>query len=286
MVSERQRDDWRRGRAAFRRRVWTYYREHRRDFPWRTPHLRVRTDGSVDPYRILVSEVMLQQTQTARVVEKYRAFITRFPSIRKLADAPLADVLRAWQGLGYNRRAKALHALARVVVAEHGGRIPRSRAHLLALPGIGPYTATSIRAFAFNEPDLALETNIRTVLLHHFFSGRESVGDEELLACASVVFDLRHPREWYTALMDYGAHLKRHGVRLNDRSRHYTKQSRFAGSAREVRGAVLRALAERGHTQTGLLKLPFATERITRAVTALHTEGMIERRGRTWHLAR
>ncbi len=284
MVSERERDVWRKGRAAFRRRVWTFYRTHRRDFPWRTPHLRERKDGSIDPYRILVSEIMLQQTQTARVVEKYREFITRFPSLTSLAEAPLANVLRAWQGLGYNRRAKALHEAAKVVVREHRGRIPRSREQLLSLPGIGPYTATSIRAFAFNEPDLALETNIRTVLLHHFFSGRDRVGDDELLACAAIVFDLHHPREWYTALMDYGAHLKRQGIRLNDRSPHYTKQAAFKGSAREVRGAILAQLAATARTERQLRTLPFAHTRIFEALESLACDGLIEQRGRTWQL--
>ncbi len=146
--------------AQFRKLIWRYYLTHSRPMPWR----RTR-----DPYRILVSEVMLQQTQVVRVTPFYKNFIEKFPNIRALARAETRDVLRVWQGLGYNRRALSLHKLAKDILEKHDGRLPRDAEHLMALPGIGPYTAGAIRAFAFNEPEIFIETNIRRVFIHFFF---------------------------------------------------------------------------------------------------------------------
>ena len=142
-------------------RVWEYYKAHgRHDLPWRK---------TTDPYKILVSELMLQQTQVDRVLLKYKAFLKLFPTARRLAAAPLGDVLRAWQGLGYNRRAKFLHQAAQYVTNELKGRWPKDEAGLLALPGVGPYTARAVLAFAYNEPVVLIETNVRQVFLHHLF---------------------------------------------------------------------------------------------------------------------
>ena len=130
-------------KRKFQKTVWDYYKTHGRKLPWR------RTKN---PYHILVSEVMLQQTQVSRVAQKYPLFIKKFPSVRALARAPLRDVLAAWSGLGYNRRAKFLHELAKRVVAQHGGTIPHDLAALTALPGLGHATASSFLAFAYNQP--------------------------------------------------------------------------------------------------------------------------------------
>ncbi|MEK6794327.1 MAG: A/G-specific adenine glycosylase, partial [Spirochaetota bacterium] len=141
----------------FRTTVYRYFLAHKRDLPWRHTH---------DPYRILVSEIMLQQTQIPRVIEKYGQFIHRFGTIRSLAKAPLSTCLTAWQGLGYNRRAVFLHRLAKEVVRAHSGEIPRSVEALETLPGIGHYTARAVCAFAFNIPSVFIETNIRSVFIH------------------------------------------------------------------------------------------------------------------------
>src|SRR3989344_8546842 len=162
----------------FQRTIWRHHRLHVRDLPWRLPASR---QGNPNPYQILVSEIMLQQTQVDRVVPKYTEFIRAFPTIRSLAHAPLSDVLRAWQGLGYNRRAKMLQEVARVISRQQFGRFPMDEVTLAALPGIGPYTARAVMAFAFNKPTVCIETNIRTVYLHHFFNDQTAVSDRLIL---------------------------------------------------------------------------------------------------------
>ena len=225
---------------SFRREVYRYYRAHRRDFPWRRIGSLSRNTLA---YRVLISEVMLQQTQADRVVPKYRAFIRTFPSFRALSDAPLSEVLRLWQGLGYNRRAKHLKEAAAIVVRAYRGRLPDDEVALVALPGIGRYTAGAIRAFAFDAPAVFIETNIRTVFLHHFFPNRKRVSDRALLPLIEAACDAKRPREWYSALMDYGAELKRAHGNPGRRSAHHKRQTSFKGSRREVRGAIVRALA-------------------------------------------
>lgn len=221
---------------AFRTVVLTHYAEHGRDLPWRRTH---------DPYRILVSEVMLQQTQVPRVIPKYDEFIEAFPDLESLAAAPLASVLRHWQGLGYNRRALALKRTAEIVVAEHAGRLPRDVKALRGLPGIGPATAAALAAFAFGEPHPILETNIRAAFLHHFFPEAHDVPDSELLPLVEATLDREDPRTWYYALMDYGSMLKRTAVNPSRRSRHHVRQSAFEGSRRQLRASVLRAVLDR-----------------------------------------
>jgi A/G-specific adenine glycosylase len=228
------------GIAAFRRTILTHFSKHGRELPWR--HTR-------DPYCIYVSEVMLQQTQVPRVVEKYQEFVRLFPSWEALAGASLVEVLKAWLGLGYNRRAKFLHEAARIVVREHAGKLPRDPEVLRQLPGIGAATAASIAAFAFDVPTVFIETNIRSVFIHHFFAGRADVGDCEVLPLVEQALDRRSPGRWYSALMDYGVELKKKVGNPSRRSRHHVRQSRFEGSDRQVRGAILReVLAEPGLT--------------------------------------
>jgi A/G-specific adenine glycosylase len=250
--------------AAFRRTVWAHYRkEGRHDLPWRK---------TADPYRILVSEMMLQQTQVQRVIPKYEEFIERYPTVRSLAKAPLSEVLAAWSGLGYNRRAKYLHDAANMVVADHRGNMKEALQE--RLPGVGPYTRAAVRAFAFNEPHTMIETNIRTVLIHHFYAGvlqKTVINDKDIRALAERAGKGQDPREWHWALMDYGAHLKASGIRNNAQSAHYTKQSRFKGSLREVRGAILKAM----HAGKKPRSLPFAKTRIKAALASLKKDGLI-----------
>ena len=222
----------------------------RHDLPWRKTH---------DPYKILVSEIMLQQTQVDRVIPYYKNFIQEFPNVQSLAKAPLSKVLIAWQGLGYNRRAKMLHNAAREVVGTYKGKFPKSVEDLESLPGIGPYTARAVAAFSYNQDAVFIETNIRTVVTHHFFKNKKQVDDKEVLAVlekAKPTFTKeKGSREWSAALMDYGSHLKRTGIRINSKSKTYAKQSKFTGSDREARGTILKALAKSPQTKSQLIKL-------------------------------
>jgi len=263
---------------AFRAKVRAHYRRHARSMPWRETR---------EPYRILVSEVMLQQTQVDRVRVKYREFLSAFPDLTALACAPFDRVLAAWQGLGYNRRAVALHRCARILMLEHRGSIPDDTAALLALPGIGAATANSIRAFAFDAPVVFIETNIRRVFIHEFFPGRGAVADAELLPLVAAALDRRSPREWYYALMDYGAALARQVTNPNRRSRAYKRQSRFEGSDRQVRGAILRALVGGSAlTGSGIVRAAGGDgERVLRLLDDLEREGFIQRTGRRFGIA-
>jgi A/G-specific adenine glycosylase len=228
----------------FRKLIQDHYRSSGRSFPWRE---------TTDPYAILVSEIMLQQTQTSRVVPKYLAFLERFPDFTSLANAPLSDVLAHWQGLGYNRRGKALRDLAAMVVDRFDGVLPEIREELIALPGIGPYTSGAVCAFAYNQPVVFMDTNIRRVFIHFFFPDREKVRDNEIIPLVERTLDRKNPREWYSALMDYGALLKSTARKNpNRRSAHYSKQSKFEGSDRQIRGALLRELLGRGEGGSGL----------------------------------
>ena len=232
----------------FRRLVLERGRELYRDLPWRRTH---------DPYGIWVSEVMLQQTQVARVDGRWQRWLARFPSIDALANAEVADVLEEWQGMGYNRRALSLRAAAQAMV-DGGGEMPSDERELVALPGIGPATAAGIRAFAFDLPATYLETNVRTVFLHELFSDAEDVPDSALLPLVRETCPKDagnpddDPRTWYYALLDYGAHLKRTVPHPSRRSRSHVRQSRCEGSHRQKRAGVVRLLLEARQLDGGL----------------------------------
>lgn len=265
--------------TAFRQLIWNFYKKNRRSFAWRT---------TTDPYAIVVSEIMLQQTQTDRVAKKFPEFMTTFPMFAALAQAPLSEVIRAWQGLGYNRRAIALQKIAQRVHNEYNGSLPRDPEILQTFPGIGPNTAGSIVAFAWNLPTIFIETNIRAVFLHHFFPNQEQVSDRELLPLISAVLDQESPREWYYALMDYGVYLKKAHKNPSRRSAHHTKQSKFTGSDRQIRGAILRHLLKEKIASFAQLErafpdcLPIRLERIlTHLITdtfLVNTDGIFRLR--------
>jgi len=217
----------------FQRIVYDYYLNFGRDLPWRS------TDN---PYEILVSEIMLQQTQVSRVVQKYVEFINTFHDIESLAEATLRDILTVWQGLGYNRRALSLKRLAEIVNATYGGYVPSHVSLLMQLPGIGNATANAVCAFAFNQPVVFIETNVRTVFIYHFFSTKDTVKDSEIRPLVERTLDYDNPKHWYNALMDYGVTLKKYCSNPGRKSAHHKEQSPFEGSARQVRGAILRAL--------------------------------------------
>lgn len=220
--------------VEFRERVWRFATSGgRRDFAWRR---------TTDPYEILVSEIMLQQTQTGRVEGYFERFIDSFPSFGALAAASRTDLLTHWQGLGYNRRAIFLQHCCTEILEKHGGELPADEKILRSLPGIGPYTAAALRAFVFNLPAVVIETNIRAVFIEEFFRNATRVSDSELHPLVAKACDNRAPREWYYALMDLGASLKRSNPRLTGKSRAYVRQSRFEGSVRQVRGAIVREM--------------------------------------------
>lgn len=218
---------------AFQGKIYGYYRLHRRDFPWRR---------TTNPYDIIVSEVMLQQTQVERVHDKFLEFIHAYPDFDSLSKASQKDVLALWQGLGYNRRALALKRLAEEVISRYGGELPKDPEKLCRLPGIGRATAGEILAFAFNITTVFIETNIRRVFIHEFFDGEEDVKDTEILPLVEATVDGENPREWYWALMDYGSMLKKNVENPNRRSAHYARQTPFEGSDRRIRGLVLKIL--------------------------------------------
>jgi A/G-specific adenine glycosylase len=264
--------------AQFIKTVWEFYQASgRHDLLWRK---------TADPYKILVSEIMLQQTQVARVLPKYRDFLKQFPTTKKLAEASLGEVLVAWQGLGYNRRAKFLKQAAETVMGERKGVWPKTLPELRALPGIGSYTAGAVMNFAYNVPVPLIETNVRTVYIHHFFHDKEGVTDAELIPIIERTLDTKNSREWNWALMDYGARLKEAVGNLSKRSKHYTKQSTFKGSDRQIRGAILRELTKGPLTEIKLRNAlnDVEKERIKLQLGALYGEGMVVKKERTFRL--
>lgn len=235
------------------------------------------------PYYVLVSELMLQQTQVDRVVPKFEAFIARFPDERALADASLADVLKQWQGLGYNRRAKFLHEAAKKIVKLGG--FPSDEVGLMQLPGVGKNTAGAIMAYAYNKPLVFIETNVRAVYIHHFFADRELVDDKDIRERVERTLDHESPRSFYWALMDYGSWLKKQGV-LPGRSKHYKKQSPLKGSVREVRGQIIAALADGDSDEVTLRRIVDADARFERALGGLLDDGLVTKTDTTLHLTK
>jgi A/G-specific adenine glycosylase len=251
--------------------VWHYYQAHgRHDLPWRQPE----PDGSFDPYKILVSELMLQQTQVARVLGKYPQFLAQFPSVQALASAPLGSVLVAWQGLGYNRRAKYLWQAAQKIASDYGGALPKTSKELAALPGVGANTAGALLAYAFDQPSVFVETNIRTVFIYHFFQGQSSISDSDILALVQKTLPQANYRNWYWALMDYGAYLKQKVGNNISASRSYHRQSPLRGSRREIRGQVLRLLAASPHS-TSELQHAIIDERLPSVLADMQAEELI-----------
>jgi A/G-specific adenine glycosylase len=264
--------------SSFQHLVYTYYNKHRRDLPWRN------TDN---PYHILVSEIMLQQTQVERVIEKYSRFVERFPDVASLAKATLKEILEVWQGLGYNRRAISLMKLAGIIISEYQGKLPANAEDLMKLPGIGRATAGCLLAFAFCTPSVFIETNIRRVFIHHFFQDREGIHDNEIMPLVEATLDRKNPRDWYYALMDYGSLLKKEIENPNKKSAHYTRQAPFEGSDRKIRGAILKTLIKKtSMTEKDIITaISIEKERTKKILSALVKEGFIIRTGKTFRIA-
>jgi A/G-specific adenine glycosylase len=231
---------------------------------------------------------MLQQTQVKRVIDKYQQFLSTFPDFQSLAKAPLSTILKVWQGLGYNRRALALKEIAEIVIQRFGGVLPSSPEMLNTLPGIGRYTAAAICTFAYNQPMVFIETNIRTVFIHLFFPTQENVKDEEILPLIEQTLDSSNPREWYFALMDYGGMLKKKYQNPARRSSYYHKQSPFKDSDRRIRGLILKLILEKQSiTEWDVVHhLKTDHKRIAQNLTQLTKEGFIKREGDTYIIAK
>jgi A/G-specific adenine glycosylase len=270
--------------SAFKRAVWAYYKTSRRSFPWRE---------TVTPYGVVVSEVMLQQTQAPRVIRKYESFMERFPNFQTLAEAPLSSVLKEWQGLGYNRRGLAMKKLAQTVMEKHGGELPRNPDDLLALPNIGKNTVGSVSAFAFNIPLPFIETNVRSVFIHCFFKGKKNVHDKDILPLVEKTLDRENPREWYWALMDYGVMLKKEHGNPSRKSKHHVKQKPFKGSNREVRSRMLKLiLGKSGITEKELVSelmrdktLKTKPETVKKNLADFVKEGFAKKKGKGYAIA-
>jgi A/G-specific adenine glycosylase len=261
--------------------VTEFYGQAGRDLPWRKPEV----DGSFDPYKIMVSEFMLQQTQVARVIPKFLEFTSVFTGVESLSRAGLGEVLTLWSGLGYNRRAKFLWQAAQKIQELYQGEFPKTLNMLTILPGIGPNTAAAILVYAYDQPLPFIETNIRTAFIHHFFRDNFSVSDKDLwplitdaLQCVQQRRELS-VREWYWALMDYGSHLKKTVGNTSRQSKHYAKQSRFEGSKRQIRGKILKALASGEQTESQLKAL-INDERFPYILQDLLDEHMIVRKAK------
>jgi A/G-specific adenine glycosylase len=263
---------------SFRKKIYNHYRAEGRDLPWRR---------NINPYRVLVSEIMLQQTQVERVIEKYPEFLKAFPDFHTLADAALPKLLTIWSGMGYNRRALALRTLAQKVIDDHRGRLPSDPALLITLPGIGKYTAGAVSAFAFNKPMVFMDTNIRRVYIHEFLHDQENIHDDELIPYVEHTMDKVNPRKWYNALMDYGTMLKQKCANPNRKSAHYVRQSPFENSNRQVRGKILKLLvAHSSLTTVKIIKASGAEpERIRKNLAQLAEEGFIAKKGRYFSLS-
>jgi len=236
--------------AEFKETVLSHYRQAKRKFPWHY----------ADPWGVTVSEFMLQQTRTERVIPYWENWMKLWPKPEALADASMETALRAWSGLGYNRRCRYLKESAAIIMSENGGRVPETPQALLALPGVGPYMSAAIACFAYNYPAVFIETNIRSAVIHCFFPDRNDVRDSEIIPILEAALNRKDPRTWHYALMDYGAFLKSTTTNPSRRSAHYTRQSPFNGSFRQARGKVIKALVSMGQCNAEELKLASGLE--------------------------
>jgi A/G-specific adenine glycosylase len=254
--------------TEFRRVIYQNYEKQGRELPWRKTR---------DPYKILISEIMLQQTQVERVLTKYDVFLEQFPDFGSLARAPLPEILLAWQGLGYNRRAQAVQKIAQQVMAEFGGQLPGERQSLENMPGIGAATAGALMAFAFEQPTVFIETNIRRVYLYFFYPDLEAVPDKKLWLLIMLTLDVPEVRSWYYALMDYGAMLKKKIPNPNRRSAHYARQSPFQGSDRQIRSWILKLFLQATELPENFIldKITSDSSRIKRILAQLTHENFL-----------
>lgn len=256
--------------------LFDFYKKNKRILSWRE---------QIDPYHVVLTELMLQQTQVPRVQEKFPIFITSFPSFAALAKAPMVEVLAAWQGMGYNRRARYLKEIAQIIHEKYDGKVPQDPDLLDEMPGIGPATACSIITYIYNTPLLFIETNVRRVFIHHFFEDKSEISDDEIYPLLQESIDQKNPREWYYAIMDYGTYLGKTVPNPNRKSKHYTKQSKFEGSKRQVRGAIIRELVKESMKAETLVQLlGYEKKRVFDVLKDLEKEGFIKLESEKYHI--
>ena len=246
-----------------REKVFAFYRGNKRRLPWRE---------TTDRYAVLVSEIMLQQTQAERVVRKYLEWLRRFPDTRSLAGASLKEVLTYWSGLGYNARGQRLHRCAKIIVSDYAAQVPSSPEELICLPGIGVYTSRSIPIFADNRDIATVDTNIRRIYIHEL-GLTENIGAGELLNLAEAVLPHGKSRDWHNALMDYGALCltgKKTGIRP------LTSQSKFEGSRRWYRGKIVKDLVRAEEMQLQELTERYG-DKVGDILAELEKDGLVER---------
>jgi A/G-specific adenine glycosylase len=258
--------------AEFREAVYTFYEKEGRDFPWRK---------NTRPWAVLVSEFMLQQTQTERALPYWKRWMELWPKPADLAAAPLETALREWSGLGYNRRAKYLHSCAKIIAEDYRGAVPQTPEELRKLPGIGAYCSGAVACFAFNYPSVFIETNIRAAVIHFFFQDSAAVRDAEIYPVLEEALDRENPRRWYYALMDYGAALKKITANPGRKSAHYAKQSQFEGSFRQKRGRLVKALAFNGPASAETLarRTGIAEGEIYEVINSLEKDLLVAEKG-------
>jgi len=261
----------------FKETVLSHYRQAGRKFPW---HF-------ADPWGVTVSEFMLQQTRTERVIPYWKNWMKIWPRPKDLAKASMEEALRAWSGLGYNRRCRYLKDSAAIIAGENGGRVPETPRALLSLPGVGPYISSAIACFAYNYPAVFIETNIRSAVIHCFFSGRNDVRDSEIIPILEEALDRDDPRTWHYALMDYGAFLKKTTANPGRRSAHYSRQSPFDGSFRQARGKVIKALVSIGRCDAEELKRASGLEdkKLYDVLEKLKKESFVAEDGDSYYLS-
>ena len=258
----------------FRKYIYAFYKKSGRSFPWKE---------NTEPWGILVSEIMLQQTQAERVIPYWNRWMKKWPGPDALSEAPLGEVLGEWSGLGYNRRGRYIKECACIIIRDFAGKVPGTPEELVKLPGIGPYTAGAIACFAYNHPSVFIETNIRAVMLHFFFRGQEGITDRDILPVIEKTLDRKNPRKWYWALMDCGAALKKTETNPNRRSAGYGRQNAFQGSLRQIRGSIVRALLSAGQASAEELRrrldVSATGEDFYRALEALNRESLVAEEG-------
>ena len=249
--------------TRLRQHILSWYKKHKRDLPWRK---------TKDPYKILISEVMLQQTQVDRVVAYYERWLKALPTFEKLFRVSTKKLLTLWSGLGYNNRVLRLRALAGVVIKDHKAKLPKTYEQLIRLPGIGDYTANAILAFAFNKSVPVMDTNIRRVLIHELKLS-EKISLDELKIISLQLIPKEKSCIWHNALMDYGALFKtarRTGIKP------LSQQGAFVGSNREVRGFITKELTQKDSLPMNVVKKNFPDKDVVVIVNKMVEDGLVQ----------
>lgn len=262
--------------SNFKLLIMSYYHDHKRELEWR---------DKITPYRVFISEIMLQQTQVNRVQKKFPEFIENFPDFSTLAKGSITRILSTWQGMGYNRRALCLKKSAEIILERYKGTLPHDPILLDKLPGIGHATANSIVVFAYNIPKVFIETNIRKVFIHVFFKKKINSFDSDILSLVERSLDIKNPRDWYYALMDYGASLSKLSSNPNRKSNMYRKQISFINSNRQIRGQILTHILKSSLNLSEIeKKIQFPKKRIYDNLNNLIQEGFIIKKEDKYHI--